>query len=105
MKRIFLALILSAVILLSSACQTITQGEVYDKQFIPAHDETYVSYERMRIDGNWHSIPVTRMRYCPDTYYICIRKENDKGTFDKARYEVGKERYEQIQIGDEISFE
>lgn len=88
-----------------SACQTITQGEVYDKRYIPAHDETYIDYDTIYVDGERHSFPQTKIRYCPDRYYIYIRKENGKGGFDKARYEVGEERYEQIHIGDEINFE
>lgn len=107
MKRIFtglLAVLLAAVWVLAG-CNQITSGEVYDKNFVPAHDETYVVYEYVHTGDDTIRMPVMHKRYCPDRYFIYIRKETDKGEYDKACHEVGKERYESIEIGDEVSFE
>ena len=104
MKRILVALLISAVTLLS-ACNQITQGEVYDKEYIPAHNETYSVTQTIQVGDQTIHIPQTETRFVPDEYLIYIRKENDKGNFDKAVYSVGRERYDSINIGDEVSFE
>ena len=104
---VLLTLVVVAVIIASSltGCNQITSGEVYDKYYIPAHSESYTTYERVYDDGQYRSVPVLKFRYVPSKYLIYIRRENDKGEWDTASYEVGKERYESIKIGDEISFE
>ena len=71
----------------------------------PAHSESYTSYESVYDDGKYRSVPVLKFRYVPAEYRILIRRENDKGEWDTASYEVGKERYDSIKIGDEVSFE
>ena len=110
MKRVFpliLALLFIAILVASclTGCNRITSGEVYDKYYIPAHSESYTSYERVYDDGKYRSVPVLKFRYVPAEYRIMIRRENDKGEWDTASYEVGKERYDAIKIGDEVSFE
>lgn len=110
MKKVItmlLALVVVAVIIASSltGCNQITSGEVYDKYYIPAHSESYTTYERVYDDGQYRSVPVLKFRYIPAEYRILIRRENEKGEYDTASYEVGKERYDSIKIGDEISFE
>ena len=106
MKKVFvltLALLIAAVLLV--ACNQIKSGEVYDKYYIPAHSESYTTTERVYDDGQYRSVPVLKFRYVPPTYMIYIRRENDKGEWDTASYEVGKERFDAIKIGDEVSFE
>ena len=110
MKRVFpliVALLFIAVLVASclTGCNRITSGEVYDKYYIPAHSESYTSYESVYDDGKYRSVPVLKFRYVPAEYRILIRRENDKGEWDTASYEVGKETYESIKIGDEISLE
>ena len=110
MKRVFpliLALLFIAILVASclTGCNRITAGEVYDKYYIPAHSESYTTYERVYDDGQYCSVPVLKFRYVPAEYRILIRRENDKGEWDTASYEVGKERYDSIKIGDEVSFE
>lgn len=104
---VLLALVVVAVIIASSltGCNQITSGEVYDKYYIPAHTESYTTTERVYDDGQYRSMPVLKFRYVPPKYVIFIRRENDKGEWDTASYEVGKERYDAVKIGDEISFE
>ena len=103
MKRIIMAAM--AAVLILTACNRITQAEVYDKQFTPAHTETYTTPRNVYIDEKWIAIPYVETKYYPDEYRVFIRKETEKGKFDKASYTVGKERYDSIKIGDEISFE
>lgn len=103
MKRIIMAAMAAVIIL--TACNRITQGEVYDKQFTPAHTETYTTTRNVYIDEKWIAIPYVETKYYPDEYRVFIRKETEKGKFDKESYTVGKERYDSIKIGDEISFE
>ena len=103
MKRIIIEP-MAAVINMSDSSR-IKQGEVYDKQFTPAHTETYTTTRNVYIDEKWIAIPYVETKYYPDEYRVFIRKETEKGKFDKASYTVGKERYDSIKIGDEISFE
>ena len=106
MKKVFvliLALLIAAVLLV--ACNQIKSGEVYDKYYTPAHSESYTTYERVYDDGQYRSVPVLKFRYVPAEYRILIRRESDKGEWDTASYKVGKERYDSIKIGDEVSFE
>lgn len=104
---ILLTVIIIALIVTASltGCHQITSGEVYDKYYIPAHSESYTTYERVYDDGKYRSMPVLKFRYVPPEYHVLIRRENDKGEWDTANYEVGKEKYDSIKIGDEVSFE
>ena len=107
MKRIIIALfaVLLAAVWVLTSCNQIKSGEVYDKNFVPAHDETYVEYEYIHTGNDTIRMPVMHKRYCPDRYFIYIRKETDNGEYDKACHEVGKDRYDSIEIGDEVSFD
>ena len=105
MKKVITFLLAMALAATMVACHQIKSGEVYDKYYIPAHSESYTTYERVYDDGQYRSVPVLKFRYVPAEYRILIRRENDKGEWDTASYEVGKERYDSIKIGDEVSFE
>ena len=105
MKKVITFLLAMALAATMVACHQIKSGEVYDKFYIPAHSESYTTYERVYDDGQYRSVPVLKFRYVPAEYRILIRRENDKGEWDTASYEVGKEEYESIKIGDEVSFE
>ena len=105
MKKVITFLLAMALAATMVACHQIKSGEVYDKYYIPAHSESYTTYERVYDDGEYRSVPVLKFRYEPPKYMIYSRRENDKGEYDTASYEVGKERYDAIKIGEEISFE
>ena len=105
LKRIIAALLITVAAATMAACHTLTQGEVYDKEYIPAHTEYYTDTDYVYRDGKRHYYTTVKSRYCPDEYRIYIRKETEKGEFEKDCYTVGKERYESIKIGDEVSFE
>lgn len=104
MKRLLTALLIIACVLFAG-CERIKSGEVYNKEFVPAHTESYSYTQIIYVNDQCIRIPQTRTEFVPDKYRIYIRKENDKGKFETAMYEVGRERYEQIKIGDEITFE
>ena len=105
MKKVITFLLAMALAATMVACHQIKSGEVYDKFYIPAHSESYTTYESVYDDGQYRSVPVLKFRYVPAEYRILIRRENDKGEWDTASYKVGKERYDSIKIGDEVSFE
>ena len=104
-KMIIAAVLITLTAATMAACNQITQGEVYDKEFIASHYETYTTSELVWTGEKYISVPVTKSRYYPDEYRVYIRKETEKGKFDTACYTVGKEKYDSIKIGDEISFE
>lgn len=105
MKKVITFLLAMALAATMVACHQIKSGEVYDKYYTPAHSESYTTYESVYDDGQYRSVPVLKFRYVPAEYRILIRRKNDKGEWDTASYEVGKERYDSIKIGDEVSFE
>lgn len=107
MKRTIICIfaMLIAAVWIMAGCNQIASGEVYEKTYIPAHYETYTDTEMIHAGDHWISVPITKTRWYDDEYLIYIRKENDKGDFDKASYVVGKEKYDSVKIGDEISFE
>lgn len=105
LKAIIAAVMVTLTAATMAACNQITQGEVYDKEYIAAHYETRIDHERIWNGEKYITIPVTKSEWVSDKYYIYIRRERDKGEFDKACYTVGKEKYDSIKIGDEVSFE
>ena len=93
------------VFLLCSCSQKITQGEIYDKIFYPAHTEL-ISIPIIQLYGE---DIYTTYQYCsqdyPDQWVICIRQMNNEGKYDIASYYVSEALYNSVDIGDEFAFE
>lgn len=88
-----------ATLLLLSACgQKLTEGEVYDKNFTPAHDE-FLMMPVITTDGkNSHTTFMPIWNHYPDTYEICIKAFQD-GEWITAKYYVSKSVYDETEIG------
>jgi len=93
MKKI-IVLILACLVLLLTACQkTLSTGTVIDKRFSPSH-KTYnpiitVENRRTRI--------IPRFISHPDAWSILVQNGEDK-----EWWEVSKEYYESVNIGDHV---
>ena len=86
--------IVLAIVLMVTICgctPKITQGEVVDKQFEPAHTVIRI-------------IPLPYVYHYPDTYRITITALDEDGNRQKATYRVTKEVFETVQIGDEFIY-
>ena len=96
-----------AIVLMVAICgctPKITQGEVVDKQFEPAH--TVVRMIPMVISNGktttTHIIPYV-YRY-PDTYRVTIAALDEDGNRQEATYLVTKEVFDAVRLGDEFVY-
>lgn len=75
------------ILLMNLYMKPLTEGEIYDKQFCPAHMETDLIYGT-RLD-------------VPDSWIISIRKFDEKNNRWRHRnIDVGQELYQSVKIGD-----
>lgn len=106
MKKIIcalMALVLAAALV--GCTKKITQGEVVDKQFTPAHTSTRV-VPIVRSNGKTTTVtPVTFFYHYPDTYEITISGADKNGNQQKAVYRVTKEVFEAVEMGAEFIYD
>jgi len=94
MKKKVLFLLL---IVLLASCYRLNSGTIINKEFVPEHTQTYVSF----IYTGKTSMPVVRTRRVPDSWYITIEGEI-KGKTRKKNIYVSKDEYDSVNIGDFI---
>jgi hypothetical protein len=97
MKKI-LTSILAVLFLCLTGCSTISDGDIYDREFVAAHEESTIDYDPVSETFTTGSESV------PDKWYISFRKvnENDGGWLTR-RIEVDKPNYDAYKLGDHIS--
>lgn len=88
--------ILAAILLSLAGCWYAPHGQVVEKYFVPAHDETNVSVS-IDADGNLSThVETDRI---PDRWYLRLRREQDgQPVYDTAC--VSWEIYFRAKIGD-----
>lgn len=94
MRKMVIVLILACLVLLLTACQkTLSAGTVIDKHFSPSH----ITYNPiiMVMNGKTRITP----RYIPHSDAWSILVQNGE---DKEWWEVSKEYYESVNIGDHV---
>ena len=104
MKKIKVILSILIVALVLSSCSLyLTQGEVIEKEFIPAHSETTMLPIVITDGENISTIIMPYVYHYSDTYKITIRDyiDNEEQT---ATYRVTKEVYDSVNIGDEFIY-
>lgn len=107
-KRIKSVLFVLFISVLISACgNKITEGKVYEKEFIPAHSETVLM--PMVIPCGKSVVTVMRPQIIrkSDTWYIKIESAelDEGGNIEKAIYSVTEEIFNQYEVGDFYSHE
>ena len=81
-------------------CERITEGEIYDKEFESAHSETVIINQVRRIGKSTTVIPTPHFRSYPDQWFVSIKQTQEDGSVKTATYEVSKEIYDSVQVGD-----
>lgn len=104
MKKAVAVILLAAILAALVGCgQRITQGEVIDKEFTPAHT-TVMLVPIVRSNGKktiTTLVPFTY--YYSDTYWVTIEAYVD-GERKTATYRVTKDVYEAAVIGAEFTY-
>lgn len=97
MKRcLFILEVILLVMLCACGCK-ITQGEIYEKEFLPA--ETISMPYTMFVNGN--PVILFRNQDYPDRYVIKIRALDEDGEgFLYNEYYVDKETFYEVNLGD-----
>lgn len=99
MKTIYLLALL--VVLCVIGCSRITNGEVQSKKFVPQHEDTYTTYQKVGdID-----IPIENTYTVPDKWYITFGKNDEDGKYKERTIEVSNSCYRRYSVGDWINFD
>ena len=93
---ITIAILIGVALIAYMAYNTLSEGVLIDKTFIPAHVET--RRHPYRIGKTWHY-----RRYkvnVPDEYFFYVQDEEGKR---HDRWQVSKDTYDQYEIGDWVT--
>jgi hypothetical protein len=97
-RKLFFSLLAICGIFLAG-CTVITDGDIGNKEFIPAHEESTLT---MDIEGNPHF----NSDFVPDRWFLTIQKVDEKnGGFLIRRVQVDRETYNRVQLGEYFSIE
>lgn len=108
MKNIKTAFLLGIVLFILSGCgNKITSGKVYEKEFIPAHEETQLMPIISSNGKTTKTILIPQTRNVPDKWYIKIQSEkpDEDGKYQKETYCVSEDIFNQYEVGDFYSHE
>ncbi len=99
-KIVLFTLFLTGILV---ACgNKITEGKVYEKEFIPAHTETTLM-PIVNFNGKTtNTILIPRTENVPDEWYIKIQsvEADEDGKREKATYSVPEDIFNQYEVGD-----
>ena len=101
MRRVVIALVLVAVILLTGCAEMIRNGEVYEKEFQPAHTSVR-TYPLVRFDAASKTTTTTVVPYVvryPDRWIVRI-KQYDGTEWRYGAYYVTEQTYHAVDVGD-----
>lgn len=104
-KCLVLFLMFLLLISLCSCGHELTEGEVYDKEFMPSR--TQVVMVPMVISNGKTSTTtiIPYVYFYPDRWLIRIREPNADGTYVTDEYYTSKEVYASVNIGDTFSYD
>jgi len=100
MKRKLLGLLALTLILTVIACNSVTEGTVVKKSFVPAYDWYWLMPIYMTSGKSTTVIYIPMIVHEPDRWYVTIQGTNEKGRVKKAKYTVKHECYDRIGVGD-----
>lgn len=104
-KAMILVLILSAMF--SGCGNKITEGQIYEKEFVPAHTEIVLIPMAFPGGKTVKTRLMPQIRSYSDTWYIRIQSTevDEDGKREKAEYSVTEEIFNQYEVGDFYSHE
>lgn len=80
----------------------ITEGQVYEKVFVPAHTETRLIPIITYNDKTVNTILIPQIKHIPDRWYIKIKAvgSGEDEECEKVTYSVTEEIFNQYEVGD-----
>ena len=108
MKKIKTVFLLGVLLFVLSACgNKITEGKVYEKEFIPAHSETVLVPMIIPCRKSVTTVMRPQTTRKPDTWYIKIEstEPEEDGNTKKSTYSVSEDIFNQYEVGDIYSHE
>lgn len=99
--------ILFLTVILVACGNKITEGEVYEKEFIPAHTETMLVPIVIFNGKTTTTTLIPETKNVPDEWYIKIQsvEADENGKYEKAEYSVTEEIFNSYEVGDLYSHE
>ena len=99
MTKIAKTALLTAALLLLTACAEVERKEPVDSRFIPAHTEQCTDYKYVYdwANGKFRLMPEIGTRYVEDAYEICYKVTYDNGKVYERWEEVEKEVYDEYK--------
>ena len=106
-KSKFMILVLIFTITFLCSCSNkITQGEVIDKHYSPAYDQTLIIPFSISNGKTSTTVFIPYIYHYSDKYEITIQAWNEKNNeMQTASYRVTKDVYENIDIGSEFLYD
>jgi hypothetical protein len=106
-KVVSCLLAISLCLVLLSGCQnSITQGEVIEKEFTPSHTRIMVIPVVHSNGKTSYTTLVPFTYFYPDTWKITIQSyDEEKGENLTATYRVTENVYDSVKIGDEFVYD
>jgi hypothetical protein len=94
-------ILLAVVLCLCAGCApAITSGELTNKTFTPAHDDTTCTFNPMTNSVDWSTDHV------PDRWTVTFRRMNEKtNEWQYRTISVTKEYYDSVNSGDFVEFQ
>ena len=107
MKRKIVLVFVAFMLLIFVGCATkITEGEVIEKQFTPAHSNLMTVPLTITNGKTATIVSVPYMYYYPEKWEITIQDWDDtEGKMVTATYRVTKEVYNAVEIGDKFVYD
>lgn len=105
-KKIIFVL-LTCLILLTGCGQKITEGEIYEKEFLPEETITII-VPMIHTNGKTsYTTYVPVIHHYPDRWRISIKsiEKNEDGEYDTANYYTTEEVYNSCKVGDMFSYD
>ena len=99
-----LAVLISFVIFLSGCGETITEGEVIEKNYTPAHIQTAIIPVVHSNGKTSYTTLIPFIYYYADKWTITIRGYSDEGEEQTATYRVTEEVYNNTAVGSEFVY-
>lgn len=105
MKKKVFVLVIAIAILLSACSRKITQGEVIDKSYTPAHSEIMLIPVVTTNGKTTTTRVIPYMYFYNDRWDITIRGRSKEGEVETATYRVTRDVYDAVEIGAEFVYD
>lgn len=107
MKKKIAIIMLALSMLLGGCGQKLTEGEIYEMEFLPEYTQT-VLVPIVHTNGKTsYTTLIPIIQHYPDRWKICIRslEKSKDGDYETAIYYTTEEVYNECSVGDMFSYD